>query len=148
MTDLDFTDNMNIIIRLMFKKKKKKLVGAYLRSSGGGLKIFTGADCDSGGHTVLLICKKEVNFYPRTKTTLQMWFPFENEIGKQDLFELLKSFSSIILCLDFACPYFLNTLVLWAMFAKRTGTNWINWLSKINKTWMACTFSYVLWQCT
>jgi len=38
-----------------------------LRSSGGGLKIFTGADCDSGGHTVLLIWKEEVDIYARKK---------------------------------------------------------------------------------
>lgn len=35
-------------------------MGLYLRSGGGGLKIFTGADCDSGGHTVLLICEKNI----------------------------------------------------------------------------------------
>lgn len=46
------------------------LVGAYLRSGGGGLKIFTGADCDSGGHTVLLICKKEVNLFSQGQKQL------------------------------------------------------------------------------
>lgn len=49
---------------------KKDLISVrpYLRSGGGGLKIFTGTDCDSGGHTVLLICqKKKVNLFMQRK---------------------------------------------------------------------------------
>ncbi len=61
-------------------------MGSYLRRGGGGLKIFTGADCDSGGHTVLWICEKKVNLLMQRKHQNSQinQFPFDSEIMQQD----------------------------------------------------------------
>ncbi len=72
-------------------------MGLYLRSVGGGLKIFTGADCDSGGHTVLLICEKRdtLLMQRKHKNSSINPFPLDSEVSQKDLFERLKS----ILCI-------------------------------------------------
>ncbi len=68
-------------------------MGLYLRSVGGGLKIFTGADCDSGGHTVLLICEKRdtLLMQRKHKNSSINPFPLDSEVSQKDLFERLKS---------------------------------------------------------